>query len=504
MQRRAALGLEVLGQLGAAGRLAGALEPGHQHDGGRPGRHRQAHVGAAHQRGQLLVDDLDDLLVRGQRGHDLRPGGPLLDRPGELLDHGQADVGLEQGQADGPHGLVDVALAEPSPALEAGERSLQLVGQRVEHATGKGTTRGSAPRGRHDAGEIGQTGARMPGRPDTLRFGAFMAPYHAVGEGPTLALERDLELIVRLDELGFDEAWVGEHHSTGWETIASPEIFLAVAAERTRHIRLGTGAVSLPYHHPLMVADRIVLLDHLTRGPRHVRRGAGRPHHRRAHARHRAHSAAADDGRGARGDRAAHDRHRPPDGGVGLVPAARRRAAAAALPAPAPAARRDQPGVAGRDGPGRPPRGGRPVAGRDHHPGRAGGPGRPVGRDRGGGRGGRDRRRAAPTGACACPSTSPRRGSGRSTRRARAPRASCSTTCRARPAGRRRCPARPSGSSTRWSSAGAGWSARPTTARPPSSGCRSGPAASARCSSGPTSGRPARPRCAATSCWRAR
>jgi limonene 1,2-monooxygenase len=99
-----------------------------------------------------------------------------------------------------------------------------------------------------------------------MRFGVFMAPYHEPGENPTLALERDLELIVRLDELGFDEAWVGEHHSTGWETIASPEIFLAVAAERTRHIRLGTGVVSLPYHHPLMVADRIVQLDHLTRG----------------------------------------------------------------------------------------------------------------------------------------------------------------------------------------------------------------------------------------------
>ena len=101
---------------------------------------------------------------------------------------------------------------------------------------------------------------------DSLRFGLFLAPFHRPGENPTLALERDLELIVRLDRLGFDEAWVGEHHSTGWETVASPELFLAVAAERTRHIRLGTGAVSLPYHHPLMVADRILLLDHLTRG----------------------------------------------------------------------------------------------------------------------------------------------------------------------------------------------------------------------------------------------
>jgi len=99
-----------------------------------------------------------------------------------------------------------------------------------------------------------------------MRFGAFLAPFHDPRENPTLALERDLDLIVLMDRLGFDEAWVGEHHTTGWEYIAAPEIFLAVAAERTRHIRLGTGAMSLTYHHPLMVADRIVLLDHLTRG----------------------------------------------------------------------------------------------------------------------------------------------------------------------------------------------------------------------------------------------
>ncbi|HEX9992334.1 MAG TPA: LLM class flavin-dependent oxidoreductase [Acidimicrobiales bacterium] len=99
-----------------------------------------------------------------------------------------------------------------------------------------------------------------------LRFGVFLAPFHPVGQNPTLALERDLELLVHLDRLGFDEAWVGEHHSAGYEIIASPEVFLAVAAERTRHLRLGTGVSSLPYHHPLVQADRIVLLDHLTRG----------------------------------------------------------------------------------------------------------------------------------------------------------------------------------------------------------------------------------------------
>jgi limonene 1,2-monooxygenase len=99
-----------------------------------------------------------------------------------------------------------------------------------------------------------------------MKFGVFMAPFHRPGENPTLALERDLELLQWLDTLGFDEAYVGEHHSAGWETICAPEVFLATAAERTRHIRLGTGVISLPYHHPYMVANRMVLLDHLTRG----------------------------------------------------------------------------------------------------------------------------------------------------------------------------------------------------------------------------------------------
>ncbi len=102
--------------------------------------------------------------------------------------------------------------------------------------------------------------------PSRMRFGIFMAPFHWEQENPTLALERDMELIEWLDDLGFDEAWIGEHHSAGWETIASPEIFIGAAAQRTKHIKLGTGVLSLPYHHPLMVANRMIQLDHMTRG----------------------------------------------------------------------------------------------------------------------------------------------------------------------------------------------------------------------------------------------
>ncbi len=99
-----------------------------------------------------------------------------------------------------------------------------------------------------------------------LKFGAFLAPHHPIGEHPTLQLRSDIALAVRLEELGYDEFWCGEHHSTGWEVIASPELFLAAVGERTHRIRLGTGVISLPYHHPFNVAQRLVQLDHMTRG----------------------------------------------------------------------------------------------------------------------------------------------------------------------------------------------------------------------------------------------
>ena len=100
----------------------------------------------------------------------------------------------------------------------------------------------------------------------SLQHGIFVAPYHDVVDSPTLGLRRDLELVEWVEKLGFAEAWFGEHHSTGWEIIGSPELMIAAAAERTHRIRLGTGVVSMPYHNPLMVANRIVQLDHMTMG----------------------------------------------------------------------------------------------------------------------------------------------------------------------------------------------------------------------------------------------
>lgn len=99
-----------------------------------------------------------------------------------------------------------------------------------------------------------------------LGFGAFLAPHHPVIEHPMLQFRRDIALVEHLDKLGYDEFWCGEHHSSGWEMIASPEMFLAAAAERTGRIKLGTGVVSLPYHHPFNVAQRIVQLDWMCGG----------------------------------------------------------------------------------------------------------------------------------------------------------------------------------------------------------------------------------------------
>ena len=98
------------------------------------------------------------------------------------------------------------------------------------------------------------------------RFGVFLAPFHNDDENPTLQLRRDLDLMTQLDDLGYDEAWIGEHHSGAYEIVGSPEVFIAAAVERTKRLRFGTGVSSLSYHHPLVLADRMCQLDHQSLG----------------------------------------------------------------------------------------------------------------------------------------------------------------------------------------------------------------------------------------------
>ena len=269
-----------------------------------------------------------------------------------------------------------------------------------------------------------------------IRFGTFLAPFHSVRENPTLALDRDLALVDHLDRLGFDEVWVGEHHSGGMEIIASPEIFIAAAAERTRRIMLGTGVVTLPYHHPFLVAERINQLDHQTGGPDDVRRRRRGAALRRGHAGNRRGPDPRYDDRGAR-------RHRSParrrDGEPqdGLVRAPRGAAATRPLYPAAGRARGSVGGLAVRSARRRQIRH-EPAVDRRDHPGRVRGPARDMADLRRRGEGAQPGRRPRVAGGWSDPSTSPRPASGRAPTCASGSRSGCtispmSAICRSTP-----------------------------------------------------------------------
>jgi len=99
-----------------------------------------------------------------------------------------------------------------------------------------------------------------------MKFSIFMMPLHYPTENPSLAFDRDISLIHYADELGYDEFFIGEHHSGGWETMPAPEMVLAKASAQAHRIHLGTSVISAPFHHPFHVAERMAFLDHLTRG----------------------------------------------------------------------------------------------------------------------------------------------------------------------------------------------------------------------------------------------
>ena len=99
-----------------------------------------------------------------------------------------------------------------------------------------------------------------------MKLGTFMMPLHPPEKDYTLGFEEDIEFVVRADELGFTEAWIGQHHTLAWEPIPSNDVFIANVLPRTKNIRLGSGVSILPQHHPVNVAVRLAYLDHLSRG----------------------------------------------------------------------------------------------------------------------------------------------------------------------------------------------------------------------------------------------
>ncbi len=117
-QGAVALGLQLVGQLGGMGGLARALQAAHHNNGGRVSGHFQPLLAAAHQSGQLLVDDFNDHLGGGQALHHLAAHGPLGHPAGELLGNLVVDVRFQQGQAHFPHGFFHVRLGELALAAE--------------------------------------------------------------------------------------------------------------------------------------------------------------------------------------------------------------------------------------------------------------------------------------------------------------------------------------------------------------------------------------------------
>ncbi len=99
-----------------------------------------------------------------------------------------------------------------------------------------------------------------------MKLGLFTMPVHPPEKSRTQCYEEDIELIVRADELGFSEAWIGQHHTLAWEPIPANDVFISNVFPRTKNIRLGTGVSIVPQHHPANIAVRLALLDHLSRG----------------------------------------------------------------------------------------------------------------------------------------------------------------------------------------------------------------------------------------------
>lgn len=99
-----------------------------------------------------------------------------------------------------------------------------------------------------------------------MEFGYFTMPSHPPERGLKAGHDWDLQTFRWLDELGFSEIWIGEHHTAPWEPHPAPDLLIAQALLQTSRIRIGPGGFLLPYHHPAELANRVAMLDHLSEG----------------------------------------------------------------------------------------------------------------------------------------------------------------------------------------------------------------------------------------------
>lgn len=108
-----------------------------------------------------------------------------------------------------------------------------------------------------------------------MNLGLFMMPSHPPERSLYDATQWDIEMIRYADELGYSEAWIGEHFTAPWEPIPAPDLIIAQALLSTKQIKLAPGAHLLPYHNPVELAHRVAYLDHLAQGRLMLGIGAG-------------------------------------------------------------------------------------------------------------------------------------------------------------------------------------------------------------------------------------
>src|SRR6478672_3707354 len=98
--------------------------------------------------------------------------------------------------------------------------------------------------------------------PSTMKLGFFTMPMHPIGKDWQQSLREDREAFLLADELGYVEGYCGEHATDPEENIISSSMFMASLAYATKKIRLGTGTLNMPNHHPAAVAGEMAMLDH--------------------------------------------------------------------------------------------------------------------------------------------------------------------------------------------------------------------------------------------------